>query len=500
MIKFDSKNANNLLKKYSGKLMNIRNEKLPVVISKSEIELLIRKAKQKRHALGVALMAHCGLRVSEMCSLRIRDIFLAKNYLRITGKREKERIVPINSTVERMIENYLNNNKKITSVESFLIGGSRKSWHTYVRKLSKTVLGRTDVHPHTLRHSFATNLYENKIPIERISQLLGHTSLDTTMIYSHISLRQKKIDVNTLDTGFNPLISLIKKIIPPPEIQTISLSVNSTLTGREKEVRELEENIKKGISTVLHGEKGIGKSSVLKFVSKSITENSIYLEEFKHKNSLIKIILSGKSKSGELDMNDPVIRESVRALKKLTVDELLAEVEKSGKVVFIDEIASLSRPAKKTLSILSNKLILISSSTKRQDKKLYKAYMDIKPLKRHETRIILSEMIEMPDLLQKEKIVDDILLSTGNNIKEAVYMVHQLQLGRRPEEINTEERESNQISIAPALLIIVLFFAAYVLKSYAAGMVALSYAILVIFRLIFYKYIFMPASSNRKKI
>ena len=480
--------------------MNNTAEKLPAVISKSEIELLIKKSKKKRHALGIALMAHCGLRVSEMCTLRIKDIFLVKNFLRINGKGGKERIVPVNSTVERMIENYLNeNNKKISSIESFLIGGSRKSWHTYVCKLSRTVLGRTDVHPHTLRHSFATNLYDNKVPIERISQLLGHTSIDTTMIYSHISLRQKKIDVNTLDTGLNPFFALLKKIVPPPQIETISLNQSSTLTGREKEVLELEENIKKGISTVLHGEKGIGKSSVLKFVSNSMKENSVYIEEFKHKNSLIKIILSGKFESGELNMNDPIIRDSVRALKKLTVEELLSEVEKSGKVVFIDEIASLSRPAKKTLSTLSTKLTLISTSTKRQDKKLYKAYMDIKPLKRHETRIILSEMIEMPDLLQKEKIVDDILLSTGNNIKEAVYMVHQLQLGRRPEEVQTEERESNQVSIAPAMLICVLFFAAYVLKSYAAAMVALSYAILVIFRLIFYKYIFMPASSNKKQ-
>ncbi len=480
--------------------MNNIKEKLPSVITKSDIDLLIRKTKKKRHSLGLALMAHCGLRVSEMCSLRIKDIFITKSYLRINGKGDKQRIVPINSTIERMIEDYLNvNNKKISSIESFLIGGNRSTWYKFIRKHSVSVLGRTDVHPHTLRHSFATNLYDNKIPIERISQLLGHSSLDTTMIYSHISLRQKKIDVNTLDTGLNPFFALIKKIVPPPKIETISLNQTSTLTGREKEVLELEENIKNGISTVLHGEKGIGKSSVLKFVSNQQKEKSVYLEEFKHKNSLIKIILSGKSESGELDMNDPIIRDSVRSLKKLTVEELLSEVEKSGKVVFIDEIASLSRPAKKTLSTLSTKLTLISSSTKRQDKKLYKAYMDIKPLKRHETRIILSEMIEMPDLLQKEKIVDDILLSTGNNIKEAVYMVHQLQLGRRPEEVQTEERESNQVSIAPAMLIMVLFFAAYVLKSYATAMVALSYAILVIFRLIFYKYIFMPASSNKKQ-
>ncbi len=480
--------------------MNNIKEKLPSVITKSEIDLLIRKSKKKRHALGLALMAHCGLRVSEMCSLRIKDIFITKSYLRINGKGDKQRIVPINSTIERMIEDYLNgNNKKISSIESFLIGGNRSTWYKFIRKHSVSILSRTDVHPHTLRHSFATNLYDNKIPIERISQLLGHSSLDTTMIYSHISLRQKKIDVNTLDTGINPWFALIKKIIPPPHIESICLNQTSTLIGREKEVLELEENIKKGISTVLHGEKGIGKSSILKFVSNLQKENSVYIEEFKHKNTLIKIILSGKSESGELDMNDSIIRDTVRALKKLTVEELLAEVEKSGKVVFIDEIASLSRPAKKTLSTLSTKLTLISTSTKRQDKKLYKAYMDIKPLKRHETRIILSEMIDMPDLLQKEKIVDDILLSTGNNIKEAVYMVHQLQLGRRPEEVQTEERESNQVSIAPAMLIMVLFFAAYVLKSYAAAIVALSYAILVIFRLIFYKYIFMPASSNKKQ-
>jgi hypothetical protein len=335
--------------------MNNTTEKLPAVITKSEIELLIRKSKKKRHALGIALMAHCGLRVSEMCSLRIKDIFLTKNYLRINGKGGKERIVPVNSTVERMIESYLDGNKKITSIESFLIGGNRRTWYKLVRRHSINILGRTDVHPHTLRHSFATNLYDNKIPIERISQLLGHTSIDTTMIYSHISLRQKKIDVNTLDTGLNPFIALIKKIIPPPHIETISLNQSSTLTGREKEVLELEENIKKGISTVLHGEKGIGKSSILKFVSNLQKENSVYIEEFKNKNTLIQIILSGKSESGELDMNDPIIRDSVRALKKLTVEELLSEVEKSGKVVFIDEIASLSRPAKKTLSTLSTK-------------------------------------------------------------------------------------------------------------------------------------------------
>ena len=67
------------------------------------------------------------------------------------------------------------------------------------------------------------------------------------------------------------------------------------------------------------------------------------------------------------------------------------------------------------------------------------------------------------------------------------------------EEVVTPDRESNQVSIAPVLLIFVLFFVAYVLKSYATSMVAFSYALLVVFRLVFYRYIFMPAATNKRK-
>jgi len=107
-------------------------------------------------------------------------------------------------------------------------------------------------------------------------------------------------------------------------------------------------------------------------------------------------------------------------------------------------------------------------------------------------------MIQMTNPKKKERIIDDILHQAGENLKEAEYIANQLQLGKTAEEVITDERASNQVSIAPVLLIFVLFFVAFVLKSYATSMVALSYALFVVFRILFYKYMLMPAMNNKK--
>ena len=104
----------------------------------------------------------------------------------------------------------------------------------------------------------------------------------------------------------------------------------------------------------------------------------------------------------------------------------------------------------------------------------------------------------MNDIQKKEQTGNDILHAAGDNLKEAEYIARQMQLGKSTEEITTDERAANQVSIAPVLTLVLLFFVAWVLKSYAAGMVAFSYAVLVVFRMVFYRYIFTPAISKRK--
>jgi len=462
--------------------MNAEKGKLPSTLSQREIDLLIKNIRKDRHRLAVALMSYAGLRVSEMTNLKVSDIYLAREYIMIHGKGGKYRIVPLSNKLRQELEHYLNKYSKKLTPDSKLIGGNRSSWHIAVTKYAKKILGRYDVHCHTLRHSFATALYENEVPLERISQLLGHAKLDTTMIYSRISLSQKKEAIRSLD---NPL-SKFSRVFSFRKRPDLSVAAHNSLIGRDKELRQLQEYINKKVSCIVFGPAGCGKSAILKAL-----QNTVYIQEFKKKQTLIFIILSAQ------DLEPEARKEAEKELKKLSIDELIEQLKDFQKTIIVDDISILSKQDKRTIVKLSQATTVIAATSKPQDKKLCETYLEIKPLKRYYTRQILYEMIVCNDTHKKERIVDDILHQAGDNLKEAEYIARQMQLGKQEEEITTEEREANQVSIAPVLLIFVLFFVAYILKSYATSMVAFSYALLVVFRLVFYRYLFYPSTKKK---
>ncbi|HNX59380.1 MAG TPA: tyrosine-type recombinase/integrase, partial [Spirochaetota bacterium] len=244
--------------------------KIPLFLSKNEVDLFLRSIRRERIRLGFLLMSHAGLRVSEVCSLRVSDINLPRRYIKVRGKGNKERIVPLNQRLMSAIEEYLHAHADILLHESPLIGGARSSWHCACKRYASYALTRTDIHCHTLRHSFATNLYEEGVPIERIGQLLGHEKLDTTMIYAHISVEKKRDAVMVLD---NPRFRLVRKITTLTKTVT-ELTVKpwheraerTALVGRTHEEEELSKHVERGTSVILIGEKGCGKSALLRSI------------------------------------------------------------------------------------------------------------------------------------------------------------------------------------------------------------------------------------------
>jgi len=465
-------------------------KKLPLFLSQKDIENLTRNVRKERHKLGLYLMSYGGLRVSEMCGLKVSDIHLQRGFLKITGKGGKQRVVPLNATLQKIIETYLSRHGHELNLESYLIGGDRSSWHYVVKKYSSQNLGRTDVHCHTLRHSFATGLYEKEVPIERISQILGHSKLDTTLIYSRISIEQKKEAVMTLDGPKGRLFTLTRNFKKRTDITVRSAG---TLIGRERELEQITRLLQQKTSLILSGVKGSGKSAILRNIP-----DAVFVDEYRKKQTLVKIILSASAGSDGSSLSDEpkVYKEAEKQLKKLSIDELLNELKNFSRVIIFDDISGLSKLDRQTVSKLSELTPVLAASSRNADKKLFKTFIEVKPLKRHHTRLILSEMVQITDPWKKELLIDDVLHQAGDNLKEAEYIARQLTMGKSSEEVITDERISNQVSIAPVLLIFVLFFAAYVLKSYASAMVALSYALLVVFRMVFYKYIFMPASKK----
>jgi integrase/recombinase XerD len=160
---------------------------LPVVLSREEISLLINSIDNEKHKLIVKLLYGSGLRVNEIVNLRARDLDLENNYGWVRGgKGNKDRmfIIPkmLTEEIKKLVENKDYDSYIFDSHNGHL---SSRSIQEIIKKAAKRAGIRKRVHPHTLRHSYATHLIENGYDIAAVQSLLGHNSPNTTMIYLH---------------------------------------------------------------------------------------------------------------------------------------------------------------------------------------------------------------------------------------------------------------------------------------------------------------------------
>lgn len=173
---------------------------LPTVLSINEVEEMLKIPNVKdrlglRDKAILETLYASGLRVSELISLEISNIFFDEGFLRIIGKGSKERIVPIGRSALKYIKQYIKESReylKNSRSENYLFlnfrGGklSRMGIWDIVRKYCKLAKIEKEIHPHTLRHSFATHLLEGGADIRIIQEMLGHSDISTTQIYTHI--------------------------------------------------------------------------------------------------------------------------------------------------------------------------------------------------------------------------------------------------------------------------------------------------------------------------
>jgi integrase/recombinase XerD len=175
--------------------------KLPDTLSVDEIDSLISAIdltsnEGERNRAMLETLYGCGLRVSELVSLKISDLFLEEGFVKVTGKGNKQRFVPIGDLTQKYIEIYRNNIRNHITIkkgfEDVLFLNRRGSQltramiFTIIKDLAvKNKLNKT-ISPHTLRHSFATHLLENGADLRSIQLMLGHESITTTEIYVHL--------------------------------------------------------------------------------------------------------------------------------------------------------------------------------------------------------------------------------------------------------------------------------------------------------------------------
>lgn len=170
---------------------------LPDVLTTDEIDRIIAAVdtstvKGLRDSAMLEVLYSCGLRVSELTSLRMSDLFFGEGYIRVTGKGDKQRLVPISAAARDKIQRYLEERPSIHAGAEIVFLNNRDGQLTRVMifTILKQAAARAGItkhiSPHTFRHSFATHLLEGGADIRQVQEMLGHESILTTEIYTHL--------------------------------------------------------------------------------------------------------------------------------------------------------------------------------------------------------------------------------------------------------------------------------------------------------------------------
>lgn len=179
-----------------------KDKTLPQVLSEEEINQLLNtpdltSEKGIRDYAVLEILYSCGLRVSEAANLQINQINEQEEIINILGKGKKERIVPIRKSALKAVKTYINevrNKHLVIDNKAVFIGKngkrmSRQALYNIVVNNAKLAGIQKEIHPHTLRHSFATHLLDNGADLRVVQELLGHTNIGTTQIYTHVTTK-----------------------------------------------------------------------------------------------------------------------------------------------------------------------------------------------------------------------------------------------------------------------------------------------------------------------
>ena len=181
-----------------------KEKKIPSVLTKDEVKKLINSADTKKSKLMISMLYACGFRVSELTNLKIKDLNFEEKigYVK-QGKGRKDRMFNIPNFLLEDLKSFSEMQKQ--SGQEFLFSGpkgrlSSRNLQKIVSKLSFKAGINKPVHPHTLRHCYATHLLEDGVDIRMIQVLLGHSNLSTTEIYTHVSAEQLKKISSPIDS------------------------------------------------------------------------------------------------------------------------------------------------------------------------------------------------------------------------------------------------------------------------------------------------------------
>jgi integrase/recombinase XerD len=351
-------------------------------LTPSQVAKLLQHLTNERHRLQVLLMGDGGLRVSEMITLQWSDFDFRKRIIRVKslkkGKAVVKREIPISTRLYDELAQYIENNGRnsgyIFSTDNGKSHVTRQSVNKMLKKLELDLPELPDLHPHLLRHSFATNLRANGAELEDIRDALGHEKLETSLIYAHQDPEKLRGLIDSQTSKKLTVWQRVKRTLFPftkrtkNKISVLEYDANYTV-GREQEVKRIEAALDKDISVILVGEIGVGKTHLLNALR--FPKPVLELDNTKEfKKSVVSILLwlfnNDKEQVAEMlfnkterdAMHNRMNRESV-----LNLCELLMQVTTEKEYILrIGDIDSITPTISKALEMLKTHFTMITTA------------------------------------------------------------------------------------------------------------------------------------------
>lgn len=351
-------------------------------LSKEKGNYLVSNIQNIKYKALCLLMLDAGLRVSEACSLKLSDFDFKRRMIFVKSLKKRGegqiRKIPISSRLYLALAEYIDS---VKYTEGYLFRARNGVDHLHRRDVNRFLdrfktahPGYQNLHPHALRHSFATNMLRENTDLVYIKELLGHSNINTTTIYTHSNFVEIEDKINRVTkpapTLFNRLKSLIHKPKPLPVIR-LKRTVEHVCLGRSKEIELLENNLSKNINTIIVGDIGTGKSMLLKQVISP--KKCFYIDDLKGlKQTLLNSILTVLNEDKEAVMSlmfPKKSREDIRTnLSRHSqvnlAKELVNLTEPNEYFLVIDNVDDITPSQVKILELLKDHFCILTSARK----------------------------------------------------------------------------------------------------------------------------------------
>ncbi|MGN6247369.1 MAG: tyrosine-type recombinase/integrase [Ginsengibacter sp.] len=367
------------------KNVSFKSEKSFHYLDKNKSEILLKAAQNIKHKTLILIMMDCGTRVTETVTLKLSNFNFKKKTLtvRTLKKRgvETTREIPLSSRLMMTLSEYLKK-RKPTSNNDYLFPGmdgkthlSRKTVNKMCNKYKKINPAFRNLHPHALRHTFATNMLASGAELHHVKELLGHTSYDTTLIYNHtpIELLRKHV-TNATEKKENRFVRFIKQVLNINTRKPVFVNFNNNpenfIVGRDEELVEIVDSLNKNINVILTGPIGIGKSHILKQIDLK-DRKCLVLDEMNNLkmtfiNMLLYLYENDKEQIKTLVFGDFDKSQILTKLQRDSVYTLIAEIikitEKHEYILVIENVDGITAKAVKCIELLKDHFVIITTA------------------------------------------------------------------------------------------------------------------------------------------